>query len=362
MLKVQCPGRINIIGEHTDYSEGYVLPACINKYVMMEFVASTSWKFYAEDLDQSFVLEGKKLGWVVYFEGVLKELQLIGIIVKPMHIAFRSTIPIGAGLSSSSAITVAFLYGLNLYNHLGLTQKEMAQLAQKAEWHSGVKGGIMDQYAMLFGQANRAMFLDCLHLEHRYIDCNLIEKEWLLLNTNVPHKLSDSSYNDRKKVCHAGLNSLLNKFGLANHQDINRLSVEDLKRHLVGDELSFVRYLWEENKRVFSMSEALHEQAYFKIGTLLFAGHHGLSHDYRVSCPELDFLVSAAKNHDQIYGSRMVGGGFGGCTLQLVEEGSGRQIYNEFKDGYKDTYGLDLDYIVCKVVGGVKEVDTFITD
>lgn len=359
MIRVKCPGRINIIGEHTDYSQGYVLPACINKYVMMEMTPSNDWRLHALDVEQVASLDDTHCQWLIYFIGVLTELKAIGARLEPMDIQFKSTIPIGAGLSSSSAITVAFLYGLNEYFQLKLSKKEMAIIAQKSEWHSGVKGGIMDQYAMLFGKKDSAIYLDCLLLEHEYIDCHLESTEWLLLNTNVSHTLSDSSYNDRKIVCHNGLDKLLSTLELENYQAINQVSFDVLEKSLGGEELDFVQYLWSENKRVQNMKDALKAADYNLIGKLLTEGHAGLSSKYRVSCYELDYLVEALVDNPDVYGSRMVGGGFGGCTLQLIKEGSAERIFNSVKDAYQTQFGINLSFINGNVVGGVELVDSF---
>lgn len=360
MLKVICPARINIIGEHTDYSQGYVLPACIDRYVYMEIASANNWMVHALDLEESSNLKLEEKGkWSIYFIGVLKELAVLGITVTPLNISFQSDIPIGAGLSSSSAITVSFLYGLNEYFSFGLTKIELAKIAQKAEWHAGVKGGIMDQYAMLFGKTDQAILLDCLSLEHEYVSCLLPKTEWLLLNTNVKHKLSDTSYNDRKQVCHNGLDKLIEAFELYDYQALNQIDPKLFSGYVSGDECVFAQYLVRENNRVKSMIKHLESCNLEEIGQLLLSSHVGLSQEYRVSCPELDYLVQQLSSNINVYGARMIGGGFGGCTLQLVKEGRTAAVFEDLKGRYEQKFDLELTSIAFKIVGGIKVVNDF---
>ncbi len=333
-----APGRINIIGEHTDYNNGFVLPAAIDRRIY--FLASSraddkvvirADNFEEEDsfnLPVSGKLETKK--WSNYIRGVLWILNTRGKKIPGLNILIYGEVPLEAGLSSSAALEVSCITGLNSLCHMGLSPKEIAKMGQKAENDFvGVKCGLMDQFISVFGCKNSAIFLDCLTLEYKIIPFKLKSRglRILIYNTRVKRKLASSEYNKRRSEANSALNEL-RKNGFQSFRDISVVEIE--KRKNIFEEKLFKRakHVVSENYRVKKALEALNNDDFIQLGKLLFFSHESLRDDYQVSCPELDLLYECGRRVPTCLGARMTGAGFGGSGIALVQE----DTKNSFKD------------------------------
>uniref|UniRef100_UPI004048B6A2 galactokinase n=1 Tax=Polaribacter sp. TaxID=1920175 RepID=UPI004048B6A2 len=317
------PGRINLIGEHTDYNNGFVFPAAIDKgiYAAIEVSETEETQLLAFDLHEEFTLDLNKVkplaigSWQNYLLGVVSEIQKRGRTLKNFNFVFGGDIPNGAGLSSSAALENALVFGLNTLFELGFRKEEMIAISQKAEHHFvGVQCGIMDQYASMFGQAETAILLDCLDLSSTPFKINFKDYELLLINSNVKHSLSESAYNERRKVCEE-ISDLL---GVESLRAVEESDLLACKNQLSEDSYQKGLYILQENKRVLHAGKVIESEDLKTLGKLLYESHAGLRFQYQVSCKELDFLVDATLDNEEILGARMMGGGFGGCTINII--------------------------------------------
>ncbi len=345
-LMVFSPGRINLIGEHTDYNNGFVFPAAIDKGIVVAINKSTETgsKIIASDLDEvlDLSLEHPKAiengRWKNYVIGVVAEIQKKGKNINNFNMVFGGDIPRGAGLSSSAALENGIVFGLNELFNLGLTKKEMIFISQKAEHdYVGVKCGIMDQYASMFGQKDAALLLDCENLNAKAITINLKDYEILLINSNVKHSLAESAYNERRLVCEK-VAAILNLKSLRAATEKDLLS---LKGQITDSEYQKAIYVLQENQRVLDSFDALKENNIEQFGKLLYRSHSGMQQQYKISCDELDFLVDIAKNSDTVIGARMMGGGFGGCTINIMHKASISKFVTNIKKAYKANFGVE---------------------
>ncbi len=355
------PGRINIIGEHVDYNDGYVLPAAINKYICFAISESGSdnCTIHAKDLDESYTfslndtLVPVDTMWVNYFLGVLHQIKE-NHSVKGFNIVFSSCIPMGAGLSSSAALECGFGYALNEMNSLGLSKKEIALIGQKAE-HTfvGVNCGIMDQFASVFGKKNRVIKLDCTTLAHEYHKANFKEYSLLLLDSNVKHTHLTSGYNVRRREVEEGLAIIRETYPqVKTFRDCTEEQVLSLKEQLGATVFKRCHFVVKEIQRVLDAVAALEVSDFKKLGSLMYKTHDGLSNEYEVSCEEIDFLVDAVRKDGAVLGSRMMGGGFGGCSINLVEKGAEKEIILRVKKEYKAKFGINLSAYKVKIAKG----------
>jgi galactokinase len=333
-LIVFSPGRINLIGEHTDYNDGFSFPAAINKGITLAISKSALnvSRVYAINKEELYEFTTENIkplldgGWKNYILGVVAELQNLGKKLGNFNSVFAGNIPGGAGMSSSAALENSFVYGLNDLFELGLTKNEMILVSQKAEHNfARVKCGIMDQYASMFGVKKSALLLDCRTIESKPYKIDFKEYKLMLINTNVKHDLSESAYNDRREVCEK-ISSLLQISAL---RDASKEDLDELIGKISDEEYQKALYIINENNRVKQFSEAINKDDIAALGDLLYQSHEGLSNKYKVSCEELDFLVDSAKECPNVLGARMMGGGFGGCTINLVKK-------HEFKVFKKD--------------------------
>ena len=324
-IVIYSPGRINLIGEHTDYNNGFVFPAAINKGIVSGIEKSNSEKctVFAMDANEllEFSLENinpiKNGGWKNYVLGVVAEILKTHTIERNFNIVFSGNIPVGAGLSSSAALENSIIFCLNTLFNLGLTKEEMIFISQRAEHtFANVKCGIMDQYASMFGQENAAIFLDCKTLESTIYPIDFKDYEILLINTNVKHSLDDSAYNKRRAVCEK-IALMLNVLSL---REVTEAQLDQIKSKVSSADFEKALYVIQENNRVLDASKALQKKELNVFGNLLYESHSGLQHQYKVSCEELDFLVEKAKENPNVLGARMMGGGFGGCTINIVKK------------------------------------------
>lgn len=324
------PGRINVIGEHTDYNNGFVLPSIIKQkfYVVMAkrggldpFPIIKILSSQTNETVEFNLFTPPPKQWMKYFWGVIKEMMKREREISSIDVLIYSDIPVGAGVSSSAALCSAFGLALNGIFNLGFTNLELAKIGQATEHNFiGVKCGLMDQFASLFGKKGSFIKLDCKTYDYEYIPFEYPEISILLFNSRVKHNLAASEYNLRRESCERVVDLL--KFNNPNIQSLRDVSLIELMNNQNSiDEVDFKRaiYVLEENQRVLDLCEALKMGDISTLGTLLLASHEGLSKQYEVSCPELDYLVESAYNSPGIIGARMMGGGFGGCTINFVK-------------------------------------------
>ncbi|SHH17583.1 galactokinase [Thermosipho atlanticus] len=350
-MRVRAPGRINIIGEHTDYNDGYVLPFAIDRYVNLTIETSNNFVFYSKNLDSKVILdEIVKTGkWADYVIGVISTLTKRGYKIPPIKIEVESSIPIGSGLSSSAALEVATTFAISEFFDLNLSKLEIVNIAREAETNFvGVKCGIMDQFASVFSKKNYAIFLDTMTLDYRYIPINLKDYEFYLIDSNVKHELATSKYNERRQECEEILRKL-------NKRSFREVTNNDLFL-LDGVLKKRAQHVLEENERVLKIIEAFQTKDLFKVGQLLFESHESLKSLYEVSCNETDFIVDFLKNKENILGARMVGGGFGGGVMVLVRKDSFEKIGKELFEKYFNRFGRKLDFYKLHSSNGVELV------
>ena len=364
-LKVKSPGRINLIGEHTDYNDGFVLPGAIDK--AMEFnieeVDGNITELIALDINDSIKFEANDLkksekDWANYCIGLLDLMRKKGVNVPAFKCSFGGNIPLGAGLSSSAALSCGFMYAVSEFFGLGLERLEIAKLAQKAEHeYAGVMCGIMDQYAVVFGKEDAFIQIDCRTFEHNVIQGDFSGYSVLLCDTNVKHSLASSEYNTRRKECQSGVKAIQEfKPEVKSLRDATLADLESIKGNVSQDVMDRCTYVIREIKRVEDAVEAIAKGDLIKVGQLMYETHEGLSVRYKVSCDELDVLAAFAKEHDAVIGARMMGGGFGGCTINLVKEDQLEIFKEAIAPHYKAKTGKDVTFYDVKISNGVATV------
>jgi len=360
-LLVFSPGRINLIGEHTDYNNGYVFPAAIDKGIVTAIAKSSleTSTLIALNTDDKYEFSTNNLvplkngSWQNYILGVISEIQKTGKRIENFNLVFSGDIPIGAGLSSSAALENSVIFALNELFKFGLTKKEMIFISQKAEHNFvGVKCGIMDQYASMFGQKDSAILLDCENLEAKTVKLNLQDYSLLLINTNVKHSLAESAYNERRTICE----NVSSKLGFDSLREASSKDLSTLKESLSKSEYQKALYVVQENSRVLEAFEAVKLNDISKLGELLFASHDGLKNQYKVSCKELDFLVGFAKNSNAVIGARMMGGGFGGCTINLIKTTKIDAFKIKIASSYYNTFENNCSFYKVNLSDGTKTI------
>lgn len=348
---VLSPGRINIIGEHIDYNDGYVLPAAIDKVICFAFEKTNSKnsKIIAIDLDESFEINVdnplilNEAIWTNYFRGVLQQLQNKGIAIESFNCVFSSNIPVGSGLSSSAALECGFLYGLNELFHLNIKPVDIALMGQNAEHWVGINCGIMDQFASVMGKENQVIKIDCRTLEYEYHKADFSEYSLILFDSNVKHSLFSSAYNQRRQECEEGLAILTAHFPeVTSFRDCTEAQILSIKDKMTEDVFKRSYFAIKEIKRVTLACEALDRGDILMLGQLMFDTHEGLSKEYEVSCAELDMIVDTLKKESAVVGSRVMGGGFGGCTINLIKKGEEEAIKTKLTQLYQATFGIEL--------------------
>ncbi len=329
MPKFRAPGRVNIIGEHTDYNDGFVLPFAIDKYVEVEINRSSQYVFTSEKMKEQVRLQKyERLGkWTDYLMGVIWALEKLGYKTEPVEVNVSSNLPIGAGLSSSAALEIALAYGLNEVFNLNLDKMKLVEVGVKAEREFvGVRCGVMDQFTAVFGKKDHAIFLDTSTLNYEYVPLELKDFELALVDSNTKHELSSSEYNKRREECEAVLNKLgKGSFRQVTYEDLPKL--DDVLRRRA-------RHVLDENKRVSLAVRALKRSEFALLGSLLFESHVSLRDLYEVSCDETDFIVGFLKGELGILGARMVGGGFGGSILVLARKGYLEGVFERLEESY----------------------------
>jgi galactokinase len=360
-LLVRSPGRVNIIGEHTDYNEGFVLPAAIDKaiYIAIGKRNDEVISLYAQDYQQSHEITLSSIQptdkhWPNYILGIVDQLQKKGYSISGFNLVIDGDVPLGAGLSSSAAVECATVFALNDLFELGIEKIEMVKMAQLAEQtFAKVMVGIMDQFASMFGKKGHAIKLDCRSLEYEYVPLVLKGIKILLLNTNVKHSLASSEYNTRRAQCEQGVALVKEKYPEVN--SLRDVTMEMLQTLIAPkDEIIFKRckYVVEENIRLLEGCEDLKKGHIDALGKKMFLTHEGLSKEYEVSCKELDFLVDHVKNNPAVLGARMMGGGFGGCTINLVKEEAVDELVKKISKDYQQAMNLELSAYIAGIEDG----------
>ena len=339
------PGRINLIGEHTDYNGGFVFPGAIDKGITAEVRPNGTDTVMLYSIDLKDQVEFKvndpvppTTSWARYIYGVVQESKKRGVEVKGFNAAFAGDVPLGAGMSSSAALESCFAYALNnLFGGNKLSQWDLVLIGQATEHnYCGVKCGIMDQFASVFGKNGMLMRLDCNSREHAYFPFDLQGYRLVLLDSVVKHELASSAYNDRRANCEHVVAALKRKYpekDIKTLRDADWEMLESVKTDISEEDMKRAAYVLAEKDRVLAVCEALNHGDYETVGKKMYETHEGLSQAYEVSCPELDFLNDVAKACG-VTGSRMMGGGFGGCTINLVKD----ELYDSFVNKAKTDY------------------------
>jgi galactokinase len=351
-LTVKAPGRINLIGEHTDYNEGFVMPAAIQKAatVYIEKREDSTIHLFAEDLKESYTLNldtvtKSSKDWANYIIGVIAQFQKVVTIPKGFTLRLKSDVPIGAGLSSSAAIECAVAFAINELFSLGLDRMQLTKMAQKAEHeYAGVLCGIMDQFASMFGKKDQVILLDCKTMHYQYYPLKLANYDIVLLDTQIKHALASSEYNTRRAECEQGISLIQQRY--PSTKSLREVSMDMLNECVDSSQMTKVynrcKYVIAEIERTQAAAKDLQEGQLAAFGQKMFATHDGLSLLYEVSCPELDFLVKEVKDNPNVIGARMMGGGFGGCTINLIKKEATASVVQELVASYHKTFQKNL--------------------
>ena len=341
------PGRINLIGEHTDYNGGFVFPGAVDKGMLAEIKLNGTDKVRAISIDLDDYVEfglneedAPKESWARYIFGVCREIIKRGGKIGGFDTAFAGDVPLGAGMSSSAALESTYAFALNDLFNLNIDKFELAKIGQSTEHnYCGVNCGIMDQFASVFGKAGHLIRLDCRSLEYKYFPFNPVGYKLVLLDSVVKHELASSAYNKRRQSCENVVAAIQK-----NHPEVKFLRdasmemLNEVKAVVSEEDYMRAEYVIEEVQRVLDVCDALEKGDYETVGEKMYGTHHGMSKLYEVSCEELDFLNDIAKECG-VTGSRVMGGGFGGCTINLVKE----ELYNAFVEkafsAYKEKFG-----------------------
>lgn len=342
------PGRVNLIGEHTDYNGGFVFPGAIDKGMVAEIKINGTEKVRAYSIDLKDYVEfglneedAPKASWARYIFGVCREMIKRGAVIHGFDTAFAGDVPLGAGMSSSAALESTYAYALNEMFNCGIDKFELAKIGQSTEHnYCGVKCGIMDQFASVFGKAGHLMLLDCRSLEYKYYPFNPKGYKLVLLDSVVKHELASSAYNKRRISCETAAAAIRK-----NHPHVEFLRdatmdmLNEVKAEITEEDYMRAEYVIGEVQRVMDVCAALEKGDYETVGARMYETHHGMSKLYEVSCDELDFLNECAKKNG-VTGSRVMGGGFGGCTINLVKE----ELYDAFlwdaQESFKAKFGV----------------------
>ena len=336
-------GRINLIGEHTDYNGGFVFPGAIDKVIMAEIRANDLEKVrvYSIDIDDyaEFGLneeDAPKQSWARYIFGVCREILKRGGVVKGFDAVFAGNVPLGAGLSSSAALESCFAFALNdMFNDNAIDKFELARIGQSTEHnYCGVNCGIMDQFASVFGKKDHLMRLDCRSMEYEYFPFHPEGYTLVLVDSVVKHELADSPYNKRRASCER----VAKRLGLETLRDANMEMLDAIKSDITAEDYFRAKFVIEEKQRVLDVCDALVAGDYDTVGRCMYDTHRGLSKDYEVSCEELDFLNDIASECG-VTGSRIMGGGFGGCTINLVKNELLDNFVASAKARFNERYG-----------------------
>jgi galactokinase len=362
----RAPGRVNLIGEHTDYNDGFVLPIAIN---YSTFIAGASRpdrmvRVRSLDFNEQFELHLDKPkptqtgAWLNYVEGVARSLEAQGNILDGADLLIQSEVPIGGGLSSSAALEIAVGFALLSLSDLPVARLALAKAGQLAEHHYvGAKVGLMDQLAAVFGRKGEALLIDCRALEITHIPIDTSSFNLVICDTRVKHKLSASEYNARRAECEQAVEILQTHLPeIRALRDVSLEEFETLKNYLSDPLQKRCRHVVTENARVLAAVQALRHNDLITMGRLMFESHRSLRDDYQVSCPELDLLVDTAATTSGVFGARLTGGGFGGCTVNLVRKSKSEEFQQIISNAYQDNFQITPIIHIVETGNGVEEI------
>ncbi|MBR4838522.1 MAG: galactokinase [Bacteroidales bacterium] len=359
------PGRVNLIGEHTDYNGGFVFPGAIDKGIYAAINPNGTDKIRVYSIDYQAMSEfgmreddAPKEAWARYIFGVVREMQKRGFEPKGFDAVFAGDVPLGAGMSSSAALESTFAFALNDIYKLGIDKFELARIGQSTEHnYCGVKCGIMDQFASIFGKKGHLMRLNCATMEFEYFPFDPKGYKVVLLDTVVKHELASSAYNKRRESCENACAHIA-----AKHPEVKYLSdatiqmLDEVKNEISNEDYMRAKYVIGEKQRVLDVCDALEKGDYETVGDRMYGTHHGMSKEYEVSCDELDFLNDIAKECG-VTGSRVMGGGFGGCTINLVKE----NLYDKFiataKERFNKRFGHEPKVYNVIISDGARRIE-----
>lgn len=360
-IVVRSPGRINLIGEHTDYNEGFVLPAAIDKAAYLAFTQreDEAINLFSLDLNDKYSsnireFSPTKKSWPNYILGVANQFRERGLLTKGFDAALTADVPIGAGLSSSAAVENAIGMALNESLKTNIDKLSLVKISQEAEHtYPGVMCGIMDMFASMFGKKNHVIKLDCRSLDYQYEPLEMEGYRILLIDTQVKHSLNETGYNNRREQCEEGV-------AMVQKHDPEVKSLRDVTMEMLNqyvrpkDELIYKRcsYVLEENERLLKACDYLEQGNLKAFGQKMYESHEGLSKKYEVSCKELDFLVEQVRGREEVPGARMMGGGFGGCTINLVKEEAVNTIIEQVTSAYQKQMHLEAKAYITNIEGG----------
>jgi galactokinase len=359
-IVVRSPGRINLIGEHTDYNNGFVLPAAIDKavYVAIEKNTGDKVSLYSVDFNEPVEIDLSAIKpvpghWSTYILGVVDQLIKRKYVIGGFKLSIYGDVPLGAGLSSSAAVECAAAFALNELFELGIAKIELVKIGQLAEHeYAGVKCGIMDQFASVFGKKDKVIRLDCRSLEYEYFPVDLRGYKIVLLDTQIKHSLASTEYNTRRNQCEEGVGLIKKKYPqVESLRDVTISMIEDCISH---DAIIYnrCRYVVEENDRLLEGCNDLKLGSLKNFGEKMFATHKGLSKQYEVSCKELDFLVEVVSGIPDVIGARMMGGGFGGCTINIIKEDKIEEVIKNAGEKYRMEFQKDLKLYIVQIEDG----------
>ncbi len=366
-LMVKSPGRINLIGEHVDYNDGFVLPAAIDRATYFAVSKSTEktaaiysqeyQEFYKFDFSNPAKVESP--AWANYLLGIVNQLQEAGHTIGSFNCVFGGDIPIGAGMSSSASIECGFAFALNTLFDLHIDRISLIKMAQMAEHtYAGVKCGIMDQFASMMGKRESALLLDCRSLDHRYVPLALGDCQIVLFDTKVKHSLASSEYNKRRQECERGVETLSKHYPeVKSLRDVSREMLDKHRDELTEKEFDRCSFVVEEIDRVQQAVIDLEANNLIAFGKKMFETHDGLSRKYEVSCAELDFLVDKVRSMPGVLGARMMGGGFGGCTINIIKSAAIPKVIAEINSSFAGKFNVEPGHYVMNVEQGTSVMD-----
>lgn len=363
VIEILSPGRINVIGEHIDYNGGYVLPGATDLCIKLTFKESDKEfsEVYSSVIDKKCEihldnLSRSNIQWENYLIGsLISILKRRKVEIKVFSCLIEGNLPLGSGISSSSSLICGFVKGIDLLNNLEFSDEELLSISREVEYDFiGLRGGVMDQFTIINSKKNNLILLDTKDNSSKYIHSNFGDYRLLLLNTNIKHDLSVSSYNDRVRECESAL-QIINDSGykLKYLTEIKVQQLLDLKNIMPVTLFKRALFVVEENDRVISSVQCLKNLDFKSLGRLMYSSHEGLRNLYQVSCKELDFLVESAITYEKILGARMMGGGFGGCTLNLIHKDFIDSFIEDIKEKYFNKFSLNLIPIVTNLGNGI---------
>ena len=359
------PGRINLIGEHTDYNGGFVLPGAIDKGMVLAIKPNGTDKIrlYSVDYGESCEFgmnEADKpdKGWAKYVFGVVREIDKRGKKAGGFDAAFYGDVPLGAGLSSSEALESAFAFALNELYGLGIDKFELAKIGQATEHnYVGVKCGIMDQFASIFGKKGNLIRLDCRSLEYQYVPFNPADYDLVLIDSCVKHELVNNPYNRRRESCETAAAAIRRRHPQVEFlRDANMAMLKEVETEISAEDYARATFVIGEVKRLLDACEALQKDDYETVGQKMYETHDGLSRLYEVSCDELDFLNECAKKYE-VAGSRIMGGGFGGCTINLVKKSKHAAFVERTVADYKAKFNIEPKVYEVVISDGARRIE-----